>query len=213
MSFDLIAFTEELTRVFNLVSSRFDKVVVTGSAALVFLIQHHPLFSDRVQEHLDSIGYSSYSDKSKPNDIDMIIVQNTDFTETKIGDYVSEQSICVSKTFVFHNKSTDKCQINFDLIKMSKCKYIELNGINIIHPMMLLTHYRENYRDTDLYKLRFLQNYEDCFESIDSEIFKIKKRQSTMIYHSDSETDAYFGSDYASESGSSSNMNICKKLF
>ena len=192
MSFDRIAFTEELTRVFNLVNSRFDKVVVTGSAALVFLIQNHPLFSDRAQEHLKSIGYS---DKSQPNDIDIIIVQNTDFTETKIGDYVSEQSICGSKTFAADKKSTYNQQINFDLIKMPKCKYIDLNGINIIHPMMLLAHYRENYRDTDLCKLRFLQNYEDYFGSIESEIFEINKRNSI------------FGSEI------DTNMKICKKLF
>jgi hypothetical protein len=210
MSCDLIAFTEKLTRVFNLVNSRFDKVVVTGSAALVFLIQHHPLFSDRAQEHLESIGYS---DKSQPNDIDMIIVQNTDFTETKIGDHVSEQSICGSKTFVSDNKSTYYPQINFDLIKMPKCKYIELNGINIIHPMMLLAHYRENYRDTDLYKLRFLQNYEDCFGSIDSEIFEIKKRQSRFKSNFDTYTDTRSDTYTDSVSEIDTNMKICKKLF
>ena len=211
MSFDHIAFTKELTRVFNLVSSRFDKVVVTGSAALVFLIQHHKLFSDRAQEHLKSIGYSVYSESdcqnisTQPNDIDMIIVQNTDFTETKIGNYFSEQSICGSKTFV----SADKCQINFDLIKMPRCKYIKLKGINIIHPMLLLDNYRENYRDNDAHKLKFLQDYVDYLKSLDSEIFEINKRQSSIIDDSDSDSESESGLI----TGSITDSNICKKLF
>jgi len=203
MSFNTERFNTNLIRVFDLVSSRFDEVVITGSSAIVFFILHHPSFSADANEILEYLGYDAYNG---PNDIDLISISNTDIHISKIGEFVSEQSICGSKTFVssvYENR-------RFDIIKMPKCKYIELNGINIIHPSALIAHYRNNYRDIDERKLAFLIENEHIFDEIDYEIFDVKhKQRRTPIDVEDNDVE---DNDLIANMADTS-TNVCRKLF
>jgi hypothetical protein len=153
MSFNSQAFEEKLTSAYSLVSGHYDQAVVTGSAAIVWLVLHHPDLAPSAQQHLESLGYDC---ETGPNDVDIISVQNTDIHEKRIGDFVSVQGPTSSKTFSSGHES-------FDIIKSGSCSYIELNGVNIIHPNNLIAHYEENYRESDELKLSFLLENEHLF--------------------------------------------------
>jgi hypothetical protein len=167
MSFNSKAFEENLTMIYDLVSGRYEQAVVTGSAAIVWLVLHHPDLAQNAQEHFVSLGYDN---KTGPNDVDIISVQNTDIYERKIGPFESIQGPIGSKTFSYGDKS-------FDIIKTGSCAYIDLDGINIIHPASLITHYEENYRESDELKLTFLLENEHLFgRPVNS--FSAKQKQS-----------------------------------
>ena len=210
-TFDQCTFKANLTRVFNLVGCKFDNVVLTGSSAIVFLILHHPCFSDRSSELLAYLGYDA---NNGPADYDFIVVQNTDFHSSAIGEFVSEQGICGSKTFVAPDG------VAFDIIKVSRCKYIVLDGINIIHPSQLKANYTSNLRESDTQKLRFLSEYEHLFADIESDVFDVKPRRSNMGFSgvlpksifasdTDSESEAKTYSDQEDDFP----LKVCRSLF
>lgn len=208
-TFDLNTFLANMARVYYLVGNHFDNSVLTGSSALVYLILRHPCFSDRSSELLANLGYDA---NNGPADYDFNVVQNTDFHSSAIGDFVSEQGICGSKTFVASDG------VAFDIIKVPRCKYIVLDGINIIHPSQLKANYTSNYRESDKQKLQLLSENEHLFAGIDSEVFDVKPRRSNQVF-SDVRPKFIFGPDSEfekeaeAETEAEAEGKVCRSLF
>ena len=153
--FNQETFETNLKNIYSLVSARFEHIVITGSAALVYFCIKNNILTDII-----------------PADIDIITVQSDDITEDKIFSFESRQGITSSKTF----SDGDQC---FDLIKSPRVKYITLDGIKIIHPSQLLKNYEDEFdqRDKDIPKIELLKENASFYESIPFDVYDIKKKK------------------------------------
>lgn len=155
----MTTFNENLKQIYDMVSARFDHIVLTGSSALLFI-----LFNNNIDVPSELIF---------PNDIDFLVVQNTDITIRKINTFVSEQDIASSKTF------SDGIQ-SFDIIKCRKAKYINIDGIDIIDPLTLLKEYKSDNRDKDQDKIKILEKYKEMFSHIECREYNIKPKREIL---------------------------------
>lgn len=156
----MTTFNENLREIYDMVSARFDHIVITGSSALLFI-----LFNNNIDVPPELIF---------PNDIDFLVVQNTDITIRKIDTFVSEQDIASSKTF------SDGVQ-SFDIIKCKKVKYINIDGVDVIDPLTLLKEYKSDNRDKDQDKIKILEKYREIFSHIECREYNIKPKKDIEI--------------------------------
>lgn len=152
----MTTFKDNLKTTYDIISTKFNNIVITGSSALLCILLNNNL--------------EIPSELLKPNDIDILVVQNTDITIKKIGSYISKQDISSSKTFSNGNNS-------FDIIKCSKVKYIKIDDMNIINPLSLLTMYKIDERDNDKIKIKILEKYREIFEHLECNEYNVKPKK------------------------------------
>jgi len=179
-------FMDNLEQTFDLIKSKYDLVALTGSASIVYIILNHPSFKNDADKYLLEAGFT---DNNSPADIDFLIFENKiGIIETNIGEYVSTQANCKSKTFT--NPKTLK---SFDITLYPKAQCMKLDpmsNIIIVSPKIMSLYYTYENREKDIQKNMFLTNNSKIFDN-DEELYfvlsskKSKAQRRTSFYDND----------------------------
>lgn len=153
-------FETELYEIYKTLNNYYPNVVLTGSAAIAFVLKHLEMNEELVN--------------FKPNDLDFYYVsklRNTNVycVETKFGDYnikpnqINESSV----TFESSNTHSDNFVKSFDISKINNLNKFNLNGIDIINLKSLRSGYLpdlftdEDRIEKDNYKIKLIDKIID----------------------------------------------------
>ena len=157
---EVILLKEKIARVYNLVEKIYgkDKVLVTGSCALVLIVDE---FSNYKLKNLDF-----------PNDIDFIVENKYLTIDARfIGEFSRVQELSEKSCTFVHRSYLDQ---KFDLISTKKIgDFITIDGLNIVTPEKLKICYQpdilnlENRNEKDLNKFNVISNVVESLKPID----------------------------------------------
>ena len=173
---EVVLLKEKLARVYKQVEKNYekDKVLITGSCALVLI----------VDKYLDD----KLNDLDHPNDIDFIVENKYLTIDCKIIDkYKREQELGEkSCTFIHRMDPNEK----IDLIATKKIgDFITIDGLNLVTPEKLKICYEpdilnlENRNEKDLNKFNLISNIVESLKPVDE--FPKKKRIKLGLFSDD----------------------------
>ena len=144
--FDKKAFNDFIKEANGLVNVEANAILV-GSAAIMFLADHYNIVCT-----------------IKPNDGDFVRVSYAPLSR-QYGEYLSEQKDTNSKTF-----ANPLGGWSFDLSNVTNFKFVNIGGVNVAHPDLLLKLYDANLREKDGEKLIILRKIIDVFNAQSGEV-------------------------------------------
>lgn len=139
-------FESELFDIYRLVQNYYTtttKPILTGSGAIAYLLNYLHMDTD-----LDNLMELDIN----PHDLDFLYISNTGLSNPDslgIFNINPAQKRETSVTFKINSETSNNYIKSFDVSKINKINYFELNGINIINLKSLSSFYTSDFLDDD----------------------------------------------------------------
>lgn len=153
-------FIKEMEIIKNVVSSKFENYVLTGSSVIIFLL-YELSKNHSVRDY--ALNFLFNSGMLLPHDIDFLY-SDEQYNAATIGDYNRKQNTIEKSLTFIHETNKSK---SFDITKSKFNKFI-MHDMPIIDLNELLSYYRDEYIDSGAHKLKI-----DALKFIISNIDKL----------------------------------------
>jgi hypothetical protein len=144
-------FESNLLNIYELVKNSYTtdvQPILTGSGAIAYVLNYLGM-----DEDLDNLDIPDENDvKINPRDLDFLYLSRTGLPNPdSIGNFSINpaQKRETSVTFTLNSVSPSDYIKSFDVSKIDKVKYVEINSINIINLQSLLKFYTSDFLDDD----------------------------------------------------------------